>query len=107
MNRYACTGCGALTADPRCATVRLPSRGYAFVCAECTARADNDPTFRRSVEIAAAAGQALPEVRRVFASLGVAVPTTLDEFDVALRLPKFPACSECTSMDSVAPAAWV
>lgn len=89
-NRFACAGCGALTAEAGCETIRskrMPPGEYAFACHRCARRAKISPRFRRQVEIIAASRQSMPEVARVFASIGVFdIPTTLLEYDEALGL---------------------
>lgn len=88
--RYACAGCGALSAQEGCATLRhegmSPAR-YAFACSACNTRAHLSPKFRRQIEMASAAGVPLTELQRVFKQLGCDVPTEPHEFDAALRLP--------------------
>ncbi|CAM5795672.1 hypothetical protein [Rhizobacter fulvus] len=89
-SRFACAGCGALTARTGCSTLRSkrkPRGWYAFVCHACSARAHLSPKFRRQIEMAAGAGIPLSELQRVYAQLGCDVPTLPHEFDAALRLP--------------------
>lgn len=57
-------------------------------CHRCRERALRSPRFRTQFNIAAHAGVALPDVQRVFASLGADVPTTPSECDAAIGLPE-------------------
>jgi hypothetical protein len=88
-SRFVCAGCGALTAQAGCSTLRhdgMTPGQYAFVCHACVTRAHLSPKYRRQIEMAAAAGVPLSELQRVFAQLGCDVPTETHEFDAALRL---------------------
>lgn len=84
--RQSCVGCG----------MKLGSRFPLFLsngvivqtCMPCIERAHASPRFRRQVEIAAASGQSLPTIERLFAQIGVFdVPVTGEECDEAIGLP--------------------
>ena len=76
-----CTGCGKYAAP---ASSLAFAERTAYLCGPCDRQRIVDPSFAHAVDMCAAIGNIVPKMRKLFGSLGLALPTDADEVFAAV-----------------------